>query len=116
MYTSPEVASVGRTEEQLTAAGTAYRVGKFPFAANSRAKANRETDGFVKVLADAATDTVLGVHIIGSVAGTLIAQAAQAMALGATSEDIAHTCQAHPTHAEAVKEAAMAVRERPIHL
>jgi dihydrolipoamide dehydrogenase len=115
IYTQPEVASVGKTEEELKAAGVAYKAGKFPFAANSRAKTNRDTEGFVKVLADAATDRVLGVHIIGSLAGTMIAQAAQAMEFGASSEDIAYTCHAHPTHAEAMKEAAMAVLGKPIH-
>ena len=115
VYTHPEVASVGRTEEELKAAGVDYKVGKFAFAANSRAKANRDTDGFVKVLADAATDRVLGVHIIGSEAGTMIAEAALATEFGASSEDIAYTCHAHPTHSEALKEAAMAVRGKPIH-
>lgn len=115
VYTQPEVASVGKTEEELKAAGVDYKVGKFPFGANSRAKANRDTDGFVKVLADKATDRVLGVHIIGSMAGTMIAQAAQAMEFGASSEDIAYTCHAHPTHPEAMKEAAMAVNGSPIH-
>ncbi len=116
VYTHPEVGSVGKTEEELMAAGTLYKVGKFPFSANSRAKANRDTDGFVKILADAATDRVLGVHIIGSEAGTMIAEAALAMEFGASSEDIAYTCHAHPTHSEALKEAAMAVRGKPIHL
>ena len=116
VYTMPEVASVGRTEEQLKEAGIAYKAGKFPFTANSRAKANRDTDGFVKILADKATDRVLGVHIIGSMAGTMIAQAAQAMEFGASAEDIALTCHAHPTHSEAVKEAALAVHGRPIHM
>jgi dihydrolipoamide dehydrogenase len=115
VYTHPEVATVGRTEEELKAAGIDYKVGKFAFAANSRAKANRDTDGFVKVLADAATDRVLGVHIIGSEAGTMIAEAALAMEFGASSEDMAYTCHAHPTHSEALKEAAMAVRGKPIH-
>jgi len=115
IYTSPEVGTVGQSEEELKAAGVAYKVGKFPFAANSRAKTNRETDGFVKVLADASTDRVLGVHIIGVLAGTMIAQAAQAMEFGASSEDIALTCHAHPTHSEALKEAAMAVTGKPIH-
>ncbi|MBV7257444.1 dihydrolipoyl dehydrogenase [Pacificimonas sp. WHA3] len=115
VYTHPEVASVGLTEEQLKAAGTNYKAGKFPFAANSRAKTNRDTDGFVKVLADAETDRVLGVHIIGAMAGTMIAQAAQAMEFGASSEDIALTCHAHPTHSEALKEAAMDVEGSPIH-
>ena len=116
VYTHPEVGTVGKTEEELTAAGVAYKVGKFQFAANSRAKANRDTDGFVKVLADAATDRVLGVHIIGSEAGTMIAEAALAMEFGASSEDIAYTCHAHPTHSEALKEAAMAVTGKPIHM
>lgn len=116
VYTMPEVASVGKTEEQLKEAGIAYKAGKFPFTANSRAKANRDTDGFVKILADKETDRVLGVHIIGSMAGTMIAQAAQAMEFGASAEDIALTCHAHPTHSEAVKEAALAVHGRPIHM
>ena len=116
VYTQPEVATVGSTEQELQAAGVAYKVGKFPFAGNSRAKANRSTEGFVKVLADATTDRVLGVHIIGSMAGTMIAEAAIAMEFGASSEDIAMTCHAHPTHAEALKEAAMAVTGKPIHI
>ena len=116
VYTMPEVASVGKTEEQLKEAGIAYNAGKFPFTANSRAKANRDTDGFVKILADKDTDRVLGVHIIGSMAGTMIAQAAQAMEFGASAEDIALTCHAHPTHSEAVKEAALAVHGRAIHM
>ena len=116
VYTQPEVGTVGKTEEELKAAGIAYKVGKFPFLANSRAKTNRETDGFVKVLADATTDRVLGVHMIGVLAGTMIAQAAQAMEFGAASEDIALTCHAHPTHSEALKEAAMAVTGKPIHM
>jgi dihydrolipoamide dehydrogenase len=116
VYTQPEVATVGKTEEELKAAGIAYKAGKFPFAANSRAKANRDTEGFVKVLADATTDRVLGVHIIGSMAGTMIAEAAIAMEFGASSEDIAMTCHAHPTHPEALKEAAMAVTGKPIHV
>ncbi len=116
VYTHPEVGTVGKSEEELKAAGIAYKVGKFPFAGNSRAKTNRDTDGFVKVLADAATDRVLGVHIIGSVAGTMIAEAALAMEFGASSEDIALTCHAHPTHSEALKEAAMAVLGKPIHI
>jgi dihydrolipoamide dehydrogenase len=115
VYTSPEVASVGKTEEELKAAGVDYKVGKFPFAANSRAKTNRDTEGFVKVIADAKSDRVLGVHIIGTLAGTMIAQAAQAMEFGASSEDIAYTCHAHPTHPEAMKEAAMSVLGKPIH-
>ena len=116
VYTHPEVGTVGKTEEELKAAGVAYKVGKFPFSANSRAKANRDTDGMVKVLADATTDRVLGVHIIGSMAGTMIAEAALAMEFGASSEDIAMTCHAHPTHTEALKEAAMAVTGKPIHM
>jgi dihydrolipoamide dehydrogenase len=116
VYTMPEVATVGKTEEELKAAGVAYKVGKFPFMANSRAKTNRETDGFVKILADKTTDRVLGVHIIGSMAGTMIAQAAQAMEFGASAEDIALTCHAHPTHSEAMKEAAMAAFDKPIHI
>ena len=116
VYTHPEIAGVGKTEEELKAAGIDYKVGKFPFLANSRAKTNRDTDGFVKIIADAKSDRVLGVHIISSLAGTLIAQAAQAMEFGATSEDIAYTCHAHPTHSEAIKEAAMAVTGKPIHM
>ncbi|MGB7405633.1 MAG: dihydrolipoyl dehydrogenase [Pacificimonas sp.] len=115
VYTRPEVASVGKTEEELKDEGAAYVVGKFPFAANSRAKTNRDTDGFVKVLADKETDRVLGVHIISTMAGTMIGQAAQAMEFGASSEDIALTCHAHPTHSEALKEAAMDVEGSPIH-
>jgi dihydrolipoamide dehydrogenase len=116
VYTHPEIASVGRTEEELREAGVDIKVGKFPMMANSRAKTNRDTDGFVKIIADARTDRVLGVHIIASLAGTMIAQAAQAMEFGATSEDIAYTCHAHPTHSEAIKEAAMAVTGLPIHI
>lgn len=116
VYTDPEVATVGKTEEELKAAGTAYKIGKFPFAANSRAKTNRDTEGFVKVLADAVTDRILGVHIIGPMAGTMIAEAALAMEFGASSEDLALTCHAHPTHPEALKEAAMAVTGKPIHI
>jgi dihydrolipoamide dehydrogenase len=116
VYTNPEIASVGRTEEELREAGIEIKVGKFPMMANSRAKTNRDTDGFVKIIADARTDRVLGVHIITSLAGTMIAQAAQAMEFGATSEDIAYTCHAHPTHSEALKEAAMAVTGLPIHI
>ncbi|HEU0097202.1 MAG TPA: dihydrolipoyl dehydrogenase [Allosphingosinicella sp.] len=116
VYTFPEIASVGKTEDELKEAGVEYKIGKFPMLANSRAKTNRETDGFVKVIADSRTDRVLGVHIIASVAGTMIAQAAQAMEFGATSEDIAYTCHAHPTHSEAIKEAAMAVTGKPIHV
>ncbi|WP_430635952.1 dihydrolipoyl dehydrogenase family protein [Sphingomonas hankookensis] len=115
VYTMPEIAGVGLTEEAAKEKGE-VKVGKFPFAANSRAKTNRDTDGFVKVIADAKTDKVLGVWIVSSLAGTMIAQAAQAMEFGATSEDIAYTCHAHPTHAEALKEAAMAVQGKPIHI
>ncbi len=115
IYTSPEVASVGKTEEDLKTKKIKYKIGKFPFMANSRAKVNSETEGFVKVIADEKTDKVLGVSIIGSVAGTMIAEAAIAMEFGASSEDIARTCHAHPTHTEALKEAAMAVDKKPIH-
>ncbi len=115
VYTMPEFAGVGLTEEAAKARG-AVKVGKFPMMANSRAKTNRDTDGFVKIIADAETDRVLGVWIVASLAGTMIAQAAQAMEFGATSEDIAYTCHAHPTHSEAIKEAAMAVLGKPIHI
>jgi len=115
VYTLPEIAGVGLTEEAAKERG-AIKVGKFPMMANSRAKTNHEPDGFVKVIADAETDRVLGVWCIASVAGTMIAQAAQAMEFGATSEDIAYTCHAHPTHSEAIKEAAMAVTGKPIHI
>jgi dihydrolipoamide dehydrogenase len=115
VYTFPEIASVGKGEEELKEAGVAYNVGKFPFTANGRAKANQQTDGFVKILADAKTDRVLGVHIVGSDAGNMIAEAAVAMEFGASSEDIARTCHAHPTLPEAVKEAALAVAKRAIH-
>ena len=114
VYTYPEIASVGKTEEELKQAGIAYQVGKFPFTANSRARALLMTDGFVKILADAKTDRVLGVHILGPDAGTMIAEAAIAMEFGASSEDIARTCHAHPTLNEAVKEAALAVAKRAI--
>jgi dihydrolipoamide dehydrogenase len=116
VYTHPEAAQVGRTEEQLKEAGVAYKTGKFPFTANGRARAMNATDGFVKILADAKTDRVLGVHIIGPEAGTLIAEAVIAMEFGASAEDIARTCHAHPTLEEAVKEAALAVDGRPIHI
>ena len=116
VYTSPEVAAVGRTEEELRAADIKYNVGKFPFTANGRARAMRHTEGFVKVLADAETDRVLGVHIIGVGAGDLIAEAAVLMEFGGSSEDLARTCHAHPTLTEAVKEAAMAVEKRAIHI
>jgi dihydrolipoamide dehydrogenase len=115
VYTFPEIAGVGLTEEQAKERGE-VKTGKFPMMANSRAKTNHEPDGFVKVIADAKTDRVLGVWCIASVAGTMIAQAAQAMEFGATSEDIAYTCHAHPTHSEALKEAAMAVTGKPIHV
>jgi dihydrolipoamide dehydrogenase len=115
VYTKPEIAGVGLTEEAAKERG-AIKVGKFPMLANSRAKTNHEPDGFVKVIADAETDKVLGVWVIATVAGTMIAQAAQAMEFGASSEDIAYTCHAHPTHSEAIKEAAMAVMGKPIHM
>ena len=115
IYTSPEVATVGKTEEQLKEENRAYKVGKFPFLANSRAKVNNETEGFVKILADSKTDKVLGVHIIGPHCGDMIAEMALAMEFGASAEDIARTCHAHPTHTEAIKEAALAVDKRPIH-
>ena len=115
IYTSPEVASVGKTEEQLKEEKKTYKVGKFPFLANSRAKVNNETEGFVKILADSITDKVLGVHIIGPHCGDMIAEMALAMEFGASAEDIARTCHAHPTHTEAIKEAALAVDKRPIH-
>jgi dihydrolipoamide dehydrogenase len=114
VYTHPEIASVGKTEEELKAAGIAYQIGKFPFSANARARANLATDGFVKILADAKTDRVLGVHILGPDAETMIAEAAIAMEFGASAEDIARTCHAHPTLSEAVKEAALAVAKRAI--
>jgi dihydrolipoamide dehydrogenase len=116
VYTFPEVASVGKTEEELKAAGIAYAVGKFPFMANGRARANRTTDGFVKVLADATSDRVLGVHIVGAGAGDMIHEAAVLMEFGGSSEDLARTCHAHPTLSEAVKEAALAVEKRAIHI
>ncbi|NCN84443.1 MAG: dihydrolipoyl dehydrogenase [Sphingomonadales bacterium] len=116
VYTYPEIANIGLTEEEVKESGVEYKVGKFVFAANSRAKTNRDTEGYVKIIADAKTDRVLGAHIISSLAGTLIAQVTQAMEFGATSEDIAYTCHAHPTHSEAIKEAAMAVQGKPIHM
>jgi dihydrolipoamide dehydrogenase len=116
VYTSPEIASVGKTEEELKSAGVAYKVGKFPFTANGRARAMRHADGFVKVLADATTDRVLGVHILGHGAGELIAECAVLMEFGGSSEDLARTCHAHPTMSEAVKEAALAVEKRAIHI
>ena len=116
IYTYPEVASVGKTEEELKSAGIAYNAGKFPFTANGRAKVNHTTDGFVKVLADAKTDRVLGVHIVGADAGTMISEATIAMEFGGSAEDIARTCHPHPTLSEAVKEAALAVAKRTIHM
>jgi dihydrolipoamide dehydrogenase len=116
IYTQPEVAWVGKTEEQLKAAGIAYKVGKYPFTADPRSRANGTTEGFVKVLADKATDRVLGVHIIGAEAGTMIAEAAMAMEFSASAEDIGRVCHAHPTVNEALKEAALAAWEKPIHL
>ncbi len=116
IYTFPEVASVGKGEEDLKAAGIAYKVGKFPFTANGRAKVNKTTDGFVKILADAATDRILGVHIIGAAASEMIAEAAVIMEFGGSAEDLARTCHAHPTLTEAVKEAALAVDKRAIHM
>jgi len=115
IYTSPEVATVGKTEEDLKKENIKYKIGKFPFLANSRAKVNNEIEGFVKIIADEKTDKVLGVALISSLAGTMIAELALAMEFGASAEDIARTCHAHPTHSEAVKEAAMAVDKRPIH-
>ena len=116
IYTHPEVASVGKSEEDLKAAGIAYTVGKFPFTANARARCNGDTEGFVKILADAKTDRMLGAHIIGADAGTMISELALAMEYGASSEDIARTSHAHPTLPEAVKEAALAVEKRAIHI
>jgi dihydrolipoamide dehydrogenase len=116
IYTTPEVASVGKTEEELKAAGIAYNIGKFPFLANGRAKVNKTTEGFVKVLADAETDRILGVHIIGANASELIAEAAVIMEFSGSAEDLARTCHAHPTLSEAVKEAALSVAKRAIHM
>ena len=116
VYTWPEVASIGKTEEQLKSEGVSYSVGKFPFTANARARAIGSTDGFVKILADKATDRILGAHIIGPDAGTLIAEIATAMEFGASSEDVARTCHAHPSLNEAVKEAALAVEGRALHI
>jgi len=116
IYTFPEVASVGKSEEELKAAGIAYNIGKFPFTANARAKVNRTTEGFVKILADAATDRILGVHIIAAAASEMIAEAAVIMEFGGSAEDLARTCHAHPSLTEAVKEAALAVDKRPIHM
>jgi dihydrolipoamide dehydrogenase len=116
VYTNPEVASVGLTEEELTQKGTKYKVGKFPFLANGRAKVNKATDGFVKILSSEETDQILGVHIIGSQAGTMIAEVAVAMEFEATAEDLAHICHAHPTLSEAIKEAALASDNRALHM
>ncbi len=115
IYTSPEVATVGKTEEQLKSLGIKYKVGKFPFIANSRAKAINEPEGFVKILADEKTDKILGVHMIGPHVGEIIGEIAVAMEFGASSEDIARTCHAHPTFSEAVKEAALSIDKRAIH-
>jgi dihydrolipoamide dehydrogenase len=116
VYTWPEVAGVGKTEEQLKEAGVDYKVGKFPFTANSRARAVGDTDGVVKVLADKRTDKVLGVHILGPLAGDILAECVTVMEFGGTAEDIARTCHAHPSMGESVKEAALAVDGRPIHI
>jgi dihydrolipoamide dehydrogenase len=116
VYTAPEVAAVGSTEEELKAAGVAYKVGKFPFTANGRARAMGHTDGFVKILADAHSDRILGAHILGPDAGTLIAEIVTAIEFGASSEDVARICHAHPTLSEAVKEAALAVEGRALHI
>ena len=115
IYTSPEVAAVGKTEEELKKENINYKIGKFPFLANSRAKAIDQQEGFVKILADSKTDKVLGVHIIGPHAGEMIAEMSVAMEFGASSEDIARTCHAHPTFSEAIKEAALSVDKRQIH-
>jgi dihydrolipoamide dehydrogenase len=116
VYTTPEVSTVGKTEEELKQAGAAYTVGKFPFTANGRSKVNQTTEGFVKVLADAKTDRVLGVHIVGREAGEMIHEAAVLMEFGGSAEDLARTCHAHPTRSEAIKEAALAVGKRAIHM
>ena len=116
VYTWPEVAAVGKTEEQLKAAGVAYKAGKFPFTANGRARAGGNTDGFVKILSDAATDQVLGVHMIGPNVSEMIGELVLAMEFSASAEDVARTCHAHPTLSEAVKEAALAVDGRPLHI
>ena len=116
VYTTPEVSSVGKTEEELKQAGVSYTSGKFPFTANGRSKVNQTTEGFVKVLADAKTDRVLGVHIIGREAGEMIHEAAVLMEFGGSAEDLARTCHAHPTRSEAIKEAALAVGKRAIHM
>jgi dihydrolipoamide dehydrogenase len=114
VYTWPEVASVGATEEELKKTGISYKIGKFPFLANSRARASGNTDGLVKILADSSNDRVLGAHIIGPDAGTLIAEVAAVMEFGGAAEDLARTCHAHPTLSEAIKEAALAVDKRTI--
>jgi dihydrolipoamide dehydrogenase len=116
VYTTPEVSAVGKTEEELKQAGVAYTVGKFPFTANGRSKVNQTTEGFVKILADAKTDRVLGVHIVGREAGEMIHEAAVLMEFGGSAEDLARTCHAHPTRSEAIKEAALAVGKRAIHM
>jgi dihydrolipoamide dehydrogenase len=116
IYTAPEVASVGKTEEELKAAGVEYKIGKVPFSVNARARANADIEGFVKILTDARTDKVLGCHIIHGEAGTLIAEAALAMEFGASAEDIARTCHAHPTVAEVVKEAGLAANGRTLNM
>ncbi len=116
VYTWPEVAAVGKTEEELKEAGVDYRVGKFPFSANSRARVNMDTEGFVKILADAKTDRVVGAHVIGPDAGNLIHEIVVGMEFGASAEDIGRTCHGHPTLNEAVKEAALAVANRALHI
>jgi dihydrolipoamide dehydrogenase len=116
IYTFPEVATVGKSEEDLKAAGVGYKVGKFPMTANGRAKVNKTTEGFIKILADAKTDRILGVHMIAAQASEMIAEAAVIMEFGGSAEDLARTCHAHPTLTEAVKEAAMAVAKRTIHM
>jgi dihydrolipoamide dehydrogenase len=116
VYTAPEVAALGKTEEDLKTAGIAYNVGKFPFTANGRARALGSTDGFVKILADRETDRILGAHILGPDAGTMIAELAVAMEFGASAEDVARTCHAHPTLNEAIKEAALAANGRALHI
>ena len=115
IYCSPEVAAIGKTEQQLKKEKIKYKIGKFPFLANSRARVNNETEGFVKIIADEKSDKVLGAHMIGPDVGTMIAEVALAMEFGASSEDIARTCHAHPTYTEAIKESALAVDKRPIH-
>ena len=115
VYTAPEVATVGKTEEQLKENQVAYKIGKFPFIENSRAKTINETEGFIKILSDNITDKILGVHMIGPHAGEIIAEMSLAMEFGASAEDVARTCHAHPTFSEAIKEAALAVDKRTIH-